>query len=225
MKILLIEDNRVLAKAINRVLKHEGFAVGICHTGTEGESFWRDHHADIDMVILDVMLPEKDGFAVCESMRSLGIATPVLMLTAKGEVDEKVRGLNVGADDYLVKPFAFEELLARIGSLLRRPKQVAQAVVDLSEGVTIDLVAHIVTKDGDEVSLTLKEFSILEFMIMHKNQVLTQQQIFDHVFDFAKENGSNTIEVHLKNIRKKIFPHSDVSPLKTVRGVGYRLEI
>lgn len=224
MKILVIEDNRTLAKAINRVLKQEGFAVGMCHTGEDGEEFWQQNHRDIDLVILDVMLPLKDGIAICASMRSRGISTPVLMLTAKGELEDKVKGLQTGADDYLVKPFAFEELLARISALLRRPRQVVKEVITIGE-VSVDLIAHTVTQDGNEVPLTPKEFSILEFLIRHKNQAVTQQQIFDHVFDFAKENWSNTVEVHIKNLRKKLFPSSDASPLKTVRGVGYRLEL
>jgi DNA-binding response OmpR family regulator len=171
------------------------------------------------------MLPLKDGFSICKEVRSHSVDTPVLMLTAKGEMEDRVKGLTIGADDYLVKPFAFEELLARVRSLLRRPKQSIQLTLQISPDISVNLAAHVVIKDGMEIPLTPKEFSLLEFLIRHKNQAVTQQAIFDHVFDFAKENWSNTVEVHIKNLRKKLFPIANESPLKTVRGVGYRLEL
>jgi DNA-binding response OmpR family regulator len=225
MKILIIEDNRNLAKSIERVLKHENFSVGTFWDGFEAEKFWLINHGDIDLVILDIQLPEKNGFEICQNIRAKNISTPVLMLTAKGELEDKVKGLQIGADDYLTKPFKFEELLARVHALLRRPKIFKTEKIQLTENIIFDGVARKVIKNEKEISLTPKEFEILEFLVQYKNEAVSQQKIFDHCFDFAKENWSNSIEVHIKNLRKKLFTESNEKILKTVRGVGYRLEI
>jgi len=225
MKILIIEDNRNLAKSIARVLKQEHFSVGTFWNGADAEQFWLINHADIDLVILDIQLPIRHGFEICKTIRGNNISTPIMMLTAKEALEDVVKGLTIGADDYLVKPFKFEELLARVHALLRRPKIVKTAKILLISNIIFDAAARQVTKDGIEVSLAPKEFEILEFLIRHKNKAVSQQDIFDHCFDFAKNNWSNTIEVHIKNIRKKLFIHDDEKILKTVRGAGYRLEL
>ena len=225
MKILIIEDNRNLTKSIARVLKQENFSVGSFWNGKEAEEFWLMNHQEIDLVILDIQLPEKNGFKICQTIRKRNIATPVLMLTAKSELEEKVKGLQIGADDYLTKPFKFEELLARIHVLLRRPKEFKKEKMQLTKDIYLDSFARKVTKNEVEISLTPKEFEILEFLVRHRNKAVSQQAIFDHCFDFAKVNWSNTIEVHIKNLRKKLFTNDDEKILKTVRGIGYRLEI
>ncbi|MFH0834645.1 MAG: response regulator transcription factor [Patescibacteria group bacterium] len=221
----MVEDNRNLAKSIERVLNQENFSVGSFWDGVEAEKFWLSNHRDIDLVILDIQLPGKNGFEICRTVRAKHISTPILMLTAKGELEDKVQGLRIGADDYIVKPFKFEELLARIHALLRRPREFKIAKTALTKNILFDSPARQVWKNNKEISLTPKEFEILEYLIKHKNQAVSQQQIFDHCFDFAKENWSNTIEVHVKNLRKKLFANADEKILKTVRGVGYRLEV
>lgn len=225
MKILMIEDNRNLAKSIERVLKQENFSVGSFWNGKEAEEFWLTNRKEIDLVILDIQLPEKNGFEICQNIRKQNIATPVLMLTAKSELEDKVKGLQIGADDYLTKPFKFEELLARIHALLRRQKEFKKEEIQLTKNIYFDASARKVIKNEVEISLTPKEFEILEFLVQYKNEAISQQKIFDHCFDFAKENWSNTIEVHIKNLRKKLFTNDDEKILKTVRGIGYRLEI
>ena len=225
MKILIVEDNRNLAKSIERVLKQESFSVAHLVDGLEAEKYWLACHSEIDLVILDIQLPGKDGFKVCQTIREQGLSTPVIMLTAKQAVEDKVNGLSLGADDYLGKPFKFEELLARIHALLRRPKAFKTEKIELSPQITFDAAARKVTKNEVEIGLTPKEFEILEFLVRHRNKAVSQQAIFDHCFDFAKDNWSNTIEVHIKNIRKKLFNADDAKILKTVRGVGYRLAI
>ena len=225
MKILIVEDNRNLAKSIERVLKQESFSVAHFVDGLEAEKYWLASRSEIDLVILDIQLPGKDGFKVCQAIRGQGLSTPVIMLTAKSELEDKVKGLQIGADDYLTKPFNFEELLARIQALLRRPKELKKEKMQLTKDIYFDSSARKVTKNEAEISLTPKEFEILEFLVQHKNEAISQQKIFDHCFDFAKENWSNTIEVHIKNLRKKLFTNDDEKILKTVRGIGYRLEI
>lgn len=225
MKILIIEDNRNLAKSIERVLKQENFSVGNFWNGKEAENFWLINHKEIDLVILDIQLPEKNGFEICQTIREKGISTPVIMLTAKEELEDKVKGLQIGADDYLTKPFKFEELLARIHALLRRPQIFKSEKLQLTKNIFFDASARKVEKNGEEISLTPKEYEILEFLVQHKNKAVSQQKIFDHCFDFAKDNWSNTIEVHIKNLRKKLFTQTHEKILKTIRGLGYRLEI
>ncbi|QQS59823.1 response regulator transcription factor [Candidatus Peregrinibacteria bacterium] len=225
MKILIVEDNRNLAKSIERVFKQENFSVRSFWNGKEAEEFWISHHQEIDLVILDIQLPKKNGFEICQTIRKKEICTPVIMLTAKQELEDRVYGLEIGADDYLGKPFQFEELLARVHALLRRPRTLKTEKIQLTKNIVFDGIARKVEKNGTKIALTPKEFEILEFLVRHKNEAVSQQKIFDHCFDFAKDNWSNAIEVHVKNLRKKLFTHNDEKILKTVRGFGYRLEI
>lgn len=225
MKILIIEDNKNLANAIVRVLKQKSYSSAHFTNGFEAQQYWVDNTKDIDLVILDIQLPGKNGVEICQTIRALKIMTPVIMLTAKQQTKDKIYGLNNGADDYLTKPFEFPELLARIQALLRRPKILNQSIIALGDNINFNASARCVTKNKQIIALTPKEFEILNCLIRHKNIVLSQQQIFNHCFDFAKDNWSNTIEVHIKNLRKKLFNQNDKNILKTVRGFGYRLEI
>jgi DNA-binding response OmpR family regulator len=177
-----------------------------------------------DAVILDLMLPGKSGEEICTSIRDKKIDVPILMLTAKDTVADKVNGLNIGADDYLTKPFEFDELVARLRALLRRRPQVQSVQIQLTPTVMIDFGKMAVYKGNREVILSPKEYAILEVLANNEGQALTREQIFDKVMDFAADNWSNAIDVHIKNIRKKLFKDEKYDPIKTVRGVGYRLD-
>lgn len=221
MRLLLIEDDTKLAPLIARGLREEGFAVDV--TGDGGDGAFRVVEQEYDAVILDVMLPGLDGFQVLEKMRAAGKRTPVLMLTARGAVKDRVRGLNSGADDYLKKPFDFEELLARIHALLRRaaPEQDVTLRVD-------DLILHPlsreVTRAREKVDLTAKEFSILEYLLRHRGRVISRTQLSEHVWDENFDSMSNVIDVTVYRLREKIHRHGP--PLvHTVRGAGYVLRV
>ncbi len=224
MKILFIEDNRVLAKSVIRGLKQEGFLVEHFLRGDEGERFFLVNYKMFDVVILDMMLPGKSGEEICADIREKNIDVPILILSAKDTTEDKVNGLTIGADDYLVKPFEFEELVARLRALVRRKPKLQDKKIQLSPNVVVDLQKISVYKNNKEIILSPKEYSILELLAKNKNQVLTREQIFDKVTDFAADNWSNSIDVHIKNIRKKLFKDEKYDPIKTVRGVGYRLD-
>jgi DNA-binding response OmpR family regulator len=224
MKIFLVEDNRVLAKSLVRGLKQEGFLVEYFMRGDDGEKFFLVNYKMFDVVILDLMLPGKSGEEICASIRKREIDVPILMLTAKDAVEDKVNGLNIGADDYLTKPFECDELVARLRALLRRTPQVQREQMQLSPNVMIDFGKVAVYKEGKEIVLSPKEYAILETLAKNEGQALTREQIFDKVMDFAADNWSNAIDVHIKNIRKKLFKDEKYDPIKTVRGVGYRLD-
>lgn len=221
MRILIIEDQENLAKLIKKGLESEGFAVDYLLDGESGQKRIEVCHQDYDLIILDVMLPKKDGVRVCGEVRSVGIMTPILMLTAKDSSEDIIRGLNAGADDYLIKPFSFEILLARIRALLRRP------VVSLSpklkvRDLTLDPSAKKVFLGEREIALTLKEFSLLEYFMRNPDMVMNREQILSNVWDFAFDSFSNVVDVHINSLRKKLFD-SDGLLLETVRGVGYKI--
>ena len=222
MKVLIVEDNRNLGKAIEKILKKQGFSCVYFWDWKEAWTYWRTNHSEIDMVVLDVMLPNMSGIEICTNIRKNNINTPVIMLSAKWETPDKVNGLNCGADDYLSKPFESEELIARIQSLLRRPQEFKSNEVKIWKTILYNENSRKVTISWKEVSLTWKEFEILSYLLRKQNTVVSQQEIFDHCFDFAKDNWSNTIEVHIKNLRKKLF--YDEKCITTVRWVGYMLE-
>jgi len=224
MKILLIEDNRVLAKSLIKGLKHQSFAIEHFVRGDDGEKFLLNHKNDFDILILDLMLPGKSGEAICKNLRNNNFDIPILILTAKDTLDDKVQGLMIGADDYLTKPFEFKELLARLHALSRRKNHIEKDILQITPIVCIDFQARIVTKNKIEQHLSLREFTILEVLSKNIGITLSRNQIFDKVFDFSAENWSNTIDVHIKNIRKKLFHDQSEDPIKTVRGIGYRLE-
>ena len=225
MHIVIVEDNETLAKSIRKVLEQEGYSITHLNDGEEAAFWLTENQGDYDLVILDILLPGLDGYSVCKQLRDASITTPVIMLTYKDTVGDTIEGLDSGADDYLKKPFEIDELLARIRSLLRRQPLVAHTEYEVTPGVKADMTSrNLVTSSGESIPLTTKEFAIVEYFLHRAGDVLDQQSIYDHVFDFADVQMSNAIEVHIKNIRKKFKNAGYEIPLTTIRGAGYRLE-
>jgi len=220
MRILLVEDEKKMSSFIDRGLREEGFAVDAAFDGETGWDYANTN--DYDLIILDLMLPKMNGIAVCSKIREKGLRVPVLMLTARDAVEDKVKGLDAGADDYLTKPFAFDELLARIRALMRRPQTLEQEVVLAAGGVKLDLLARRVWVADREVNLSQKEFALLEFLMRKKGEVVSRAQIAEHVWDLHFDPMSNTIDVFINFLRKKIDAGRDKSLIETVRGSGYR---
>ncbi len=225
MKIVIVEDNDSLRLSIKNVLEHEGHSVKDFADGRTAYIFLLVEKASIDVAIVDYMLPELDGVSLIAELRSNGVVFPILMLTARDETKDKVLGLESGADYYLTKPFEFDELIATLHALYRRPKSFQAELIDINGAITYDSNKKLLLKGTNEVPLTRAEASILEYLIRHKHEVCSQQSIFEAAFDFAKENWSNTIEVHIKNLRKKLRHKNYDEPIKTIRGLGYTLEI
>ncbi len=226
MHIVLVEDNKILAKATMRVLKQEGYTPTYFVDGSEAERWLIANMGAYDFVILDILLPGTDGFTLCKNVRSEGVLVPILMLTSKDTLEDTIKGLDCGADDYLKKPFAVDELLVRIRTLLRRPPLSIAELEKAIPGIIIDVKSHnITTTSGRHISLTAKEFAILLYFIRNSNEIIDQQRLYDHVFDFAEVQMSNAIEVHIKNIRKKFKNQHYEIPLTTVRGAGYKLDV
>lgn len=222
MKILVVEDEHRIANTLKRGLEQERYLVDVAYTGTEGWDLASTE--DYDLLILDLMLPEIDGLTLCKKLRAKRIQTPILMLTAKSQIQDKIAGLDTGADDYLTKPFSFEELLARIRALARRPAVSLGSTLTV-EDLTLDPQQYQVTRNQKTIQLSSKEFSLLEYLMRHAHQILTKSQIIDHVWDYEASILPNTIEVYIRNLRTKIDqPFPDQPPLiQTVRGFGYRL--
>jgi len=216
MRILLVEDEKKLSDVIKKGLIEEGYAVDQAFNGEEG--LYLAESESYDVIILDIMLPKMDGMTVCKELRKKGIVIPVLMLTAKARVEDKVIGLNVGADDYLTKPFEFIELKSRIHALIRRSSQKPVSTISIGD-IEIDTVKRIVKKDGKEIIFTPKEFAILEFLARHKDEVITRTQIMEHIWDYNFEGLSNVVDVFIASLRKKL----KTKIIKTVHGVGYKL--
>jgi DNA-binding response OmpR family regulator len=224
MHILVVEDEQRLAFLLRRVLLEERHTVDLAYDGQTGLDLALSDTYDV--VILDVMLPGLDGLEVCRQMRAERIMTPVLMLTARGAVEDRVVGLNVGADDYLVKPFAMEELLARINALLRRRDRRFDEIPQLSAGdLTLDLVRHEARRASRVIELTAKEFALLEYLMRHPGQVLTRTQIIDAVWRYDLEALSNVVDIYIHYLREKIDHGFSHALIKTVRGVGYKIEV
>ncbi|KPJ55479.1 transcriptional regulator [Parcubacteria bacterium DG_74_2] len=223
MKVLIVEDEEKLAKALKEGLEKEGLTADFVLDGEAGQRRIEIHHKDYDLVILDLMLPKRDGLTVIKNIREQNIEIPILVLTAKDATDDIVSGLNKGADDYLVKPFSFKELIARIKALLRRPKKSLPVEIKVRD-LTLNTVTRKVFRDGKEIPLTLKEFSLLEYLMRHPNQVIPREQILDNLWDFAFDSFSNVVDVHIKNLRKKINHSYPEKLLETIRGVGYRIK-
>lgn len=221
MRILVVEDQRRLAAIIKRGFNEEGYSVDNVYDGEEAE--YMAETAPYDAIVLDIMLPRKDGIAVCQGLRSKRVNAPILILTAKDSIEDKIRGLDSGADDYLVKPFAFGELLARVRALLRRGV--------LSKGTRLqvgDLVMETLTREvwrGDrKIELTAKEYAILEHFMRHPNAVVTRTMLEEHVWDYEFEGMSNVIDVYIRRLRRKIDNGDNGSLIQTMRGAGYRLK-
>lgn len=221
MKILVVEDNVKLAENLKQGLMQEGYAVDVIGEGLAAERRILFNRDEYDLVILDRMLPGKDGVSICTELRENGVVVPVLMLTALNSTEDKVLGLDNGADDYLAKPFAFKELLARVHALLRRPKQSAPLILTLKE-ISINTTSRVVTHKNKPISLTLKEFMVLEYLMRNIEKVVTRDELYSHAWDFADSSFSNTVDVHIKNLRKKI--HDNGTIIQTIRGVGYKMD-
>lgn len=221
MLILVVEDEMKMARAIRRGLENEGYSVETVATGDDA-IFWAGER-EFDAIVLDVMLPGRDGFSVCRALRDERIWTPVLMLTARGSVEDRIEGLDAGADDYLIKPFAFGELLARLRALLRRgPAERAPEIV--VGDVRIDPAAHAVVRAGVRVDLSPREFALLEFLARHQGEVMRRGEILDHVWDYNYDGLSNVVDVYVGYLRRKIEKPFGSSVIRAVRGVGYAME-
>ncbi len=222
MRILVVEDEHRIAHSLQKGLEQERFAVDVAYTGNEGYDLASTE--DYDVIILDVMLPGMDGMSICSELRKNKIHTPILLLTAKSQIGEKVNGLNLGADDYLTKPFSFDELLARVRALLRRKGTTVNTTLTI-DNLTMDVAKFEVNRAGVPISLTSKEFSLLEFLLNKKNQIVTKDQIIQHVWNFDADVLPNTVEVYVKKLRDKIDVafREKKQLIKTVRGFGYKL--
>ena len=218
MRILLIEDDPKIASAIAKNLKAEAFAVDVASDGIKGEELANVNHYDV--IILDRLLPRQDGRTTCLNLRREKILTPIIMLTALGEVEDRIEGLDSGADDYLAKPFHFGELLARIRSLARRNTEVRTAVIE-KFGLQLDMNSHKAFRNGREITLTTKEFALLELFIMNPGVILSRERISEHVWDMNFEPRSNVIESFIKFLRNKIDREFATPLIHTVRGSGY----
>src|SRR5579859_842430 len=223
MHILIVEDEQRLAHLLRRVLLEERHTVDLAYDGNEGLNLALSD--TYDAIVLDVMLPGIDGLEICRQLRAERILTPVLMLTARGAVEDRVTGLNVGADDYLTKPFAMEELLARINALLRRQDRSFDDSLQLKIGdLTLDLVRHEALRAGHHIELTAKEFALLEYLMRHPNQALSRTQIVDAVWRYDLDALSNVVDIYIHYLREKIDQGFSRPLIKTVRGVGYKIQ-
>jgi len=221
MRVLVVEDEERLARLLRRVLEEEHYVVDLAGDGIAGEDLARS--AAYDFIILDVMLPGRDGISVCRRLREDHLNVPILMLTARDSVEDRVRGLDAGADDYVVKPFAFAELLARLRSLARRrTEELASAILE-ADGLHMDLIRHEVRRDGLRLDLTAKEFALLEFFLRHQGQVLTRTQLLNGVWRYDADTASNVVDIYVHYLREKVDRPFTSKLLHTVRGIGYSL--
>ncbi|HEX2911222.1 MAG TPA: two-component system response regulator RppA [Chloroflexia bacterium] len=222
MRILLVEDNRRLNLSLKTSLIEEGYAVDSAFDGPEALDL--AEVTPYDSLILDVMLPGMDGLEVCRTLRLRGVKTPILMLTARDSVDDRVRGLDSGADDYLVKPFAMTELLARLRALLRREASNKSGLLEVAD-LSVDPATHFVERAGQDIKLTAKEYTLLEYFMRHPNQLLTREMVENHIWSYDFESSSNVVDVYVRRLRRKVDDPFEIKLLETVRGAGYRLRI
>ncbi len=221
MRILIVEDEKRLADFIKNGLQEQKYLVDVVFDGEEGE--YNVMTNDYDLIILDILLPKKNGWEVCESLRSAGVETPIIMLSALSDVSDRIRGLEKGADDYLTKPFMIAELVARVNALLRRAHKITQPVIRIRD-LELDIAARKVKRAGEDIQLTNKEFALLEYLIMNKNKVVTRTMISEHVWDIHFDAGSNVIDVIINFLRKKIETEGGDKLIHTIRGAGYMLK-
>jgi two-component system OmpR family response regulator len=221
MHILLVEDELKMARALRRGLEQEGHSVDSATDGDDALS--RGVEFEYDAIVLDVMLPGRDGFSICRELRARDRWAPVLMLTARDAVEDRIRGLDAGADDYLVKPFEFGELLARLRALVRRGVSERPAVLTVGD-VELDPAAHTVTRDGSPVDLSVREFSLLEFLMRHAGEVVSRTRILEQVWDVSYDSFSNVVDVYVGYLRRKLEQPFGRPFIRTVRGVGYVVE-
>ncbi len=220
MRVLVVEDERKLGELLRRGLGEEGYAADLADRGEE--ALWMAQAVSYDAIVLDVMLPGADGFEICRRMRGNGVWSPVLMLTARDAVDDRVSGLDAGADDYLAKPFAFEELLARLRALTRRAPAERPPVLEVGD-LRLDPAAHKAWRGDQELGLSAKEFALLELLMRRPGLTLSRTQLLDGAWDMAFESRSNVIDVYVRYLREKIDRPFGRDSIETIRGVGYRL--
>lgn len=222
MRVLVVEDEHKIANAIKKGLQREPYAVDIVHDGIEGYDLASSEQYDV--IILDIMLPGMNGLEICKKLRGQNIQIPILMLTAKSQIEDKVTGFNIGADDYLTKPFAFAELLVRIKALTRRPQNLVGKILFVGD-LTIDTNNYDVKRAGQKIRLSNKEYSLLEYLVRHKNKVITKEQIINHVWNYDADVLPNSVEVYIKHLRTKIDEPFSAAPLiHTVKGFsGYKI--
>jgi len=218
-----VEDERKISAYVKRGLEEQGYAVDAAYTGTEALDF--ADAAPYDLILLDILLPEMDGLAVCRELRRKGNRTPVLMLTARDAIDDRVAGLDAGADDYLVKPFALKELLARLRALNRRSADVPKSPVLQLADLTLDTLTRRVKRGNKTIELAAKEYAVLECLLREPERVLTRTQIAEHVWNYDVFNQSNIVDVYIKNLRRKIDDGFEAKLIHTIRGAGYRLSV
>jgi len=220
MRVLLVEDEPRLSRVIKKGLLEDGFAVDTAFDGEEG--LFLAESETYDVIILDIMLPKLDGLEVCKRLRAKKIKTPILILTAKTTLEDKVSGFDSGADDYVTKPFAFIELRSRIHALVRRSVGEATSTLTIKD-LVVDSIKHAVSRSGSKISLTPKEFSILELLLRHKDEVVTRTMITEHVWDYNFEGMSNIVDVFVASLRRKVDKKSSHKLLHTIHGVGYKI--
>src|SRR3989339_747770 len=222
MRILVVEDEHRIANSIKKGLEQELYAVDVTYNGLDG--FDLASTEDYDLLVLDLMLPGLTGLSICRQLRQKNIHTPILILTAKGQIEDKVEGLDSGADDYLTKPFSFEELLARLRALTRRPQKALSTILKVGN-LTLDTTTFEVKRANSLISLSGREFSLLEFFLRHPHQIVTKEKIIGHIWNYDANILPNTVEVYVKNLRRKIdLPFKNLPPLiHTVRGFGYKI--
>jgi heavy metal response regulator len=220
MRILVIEDEKKLAGFVRKGLVEQSYSVDVAYDGIKG--FVLASQNDYDLIILDIILPKQDGWTTCKKIRKEGITTPILMLTALGETDDKVKGLDSGADDYLTKPFEFAELLARVRAILRR-KYPQNETILRANSLMLDPARHLVERDGKTIKVSAKEFALLEYLMRNQGKVMTRTQISEHVWDIDFDRDSNVIDVYIKSLRQKVDKGFSKRLIHTVIGVGYVL--
>ncbi len=221
MRVLIIEDEHKIANALKRVFQQEHYAVDVCYDGEEGLAMGTNQPYDI--MIIDLGLPKKDGLEVIKELRQQSVHTPVIVLTAKGSTSEKVAGLDAGADDYILKPFAMDEVLARVRALLRRPADQQTTVLE-AEDLTLNTTTYEVKRGGKVIPLTSKEFSLLEYLLRNKGRPLSKDEIIGHVWDYDADVLPNTVEVYIRYLRQKIDDPFDKPIIHTARGFGYSVK-
>lgn len=224
MRLLIVEDEEGLAKNLKKLLELRGYATDWLTDGLKARTRILLYHKEYDAIILDLTLPGMDGMSLTTSLREENIKTPIIILTGRGETEYKVALLNAGADDYIVKPFSSTELIARISSVTRRPP-MSQKVVHEVGDITIDTASHRVYFGDEEIVLTLKEYALLECFLRRPGEVFTREELSDQVWDFNALTYSNVLDVHMKNLRKKLHERSNSARFETIRGVGYRLVV
>lgn len=224
MRIILVEDEKKLVDALTRGLVSKGYAVDSLERGDKALDRLLLNHMDYDLIILDLMLPGLSGEQICSALRQANITTPIIILTARDEVDTKVQLLLSGADDYIVKPFSFEELVARIQAVMRRPSDSLPNILRIRD-IKLNPAERKVERGGRVIPLTLKEFVLLEYFMTHPNKAINREELLTHLWDFNYSSFSNVVDVHVKNLRRKLDDNGDGEDiLETVRGVGYRLK-